>query len=66
MAQVHLCDPELSSNTRNIEDNDEVDDIEFLGIQKPFAIVQEEARKNKDSRLLWGSTEVINTLSESI
>lgn len=66
MAQVHLCDPELSTNTRDLDNNDEVDDIEVLGIEKLFSIVQEEARKNKDSRFLWGSMDLINSVSDSI
>lgn len=64
MAQVHLSDPQLSEKTRDMDNNEEVDDIEVLGIEKLFLIVQEEARKHKDSRFMWGTTEVIHTVSE--
>lgn len=66
MAQIHLCDPDLTKNTRDMNNNDEVDDIEVLGIHKLFSIVQEEARKQKDSRFLWGSMNVLNTIFESV
>lgn len=66
MARVHLCDPGLCEITRDLDDNDEVDDIEVLGIEKLFSIVQEEERKNKCSRFQWGSNNLIYTLDESI
>jgi nitric oxide reductase large subunit len=55
MAQVHLSNPEYSQYKRSADENDEIDDIETLGIEKFRSILNIEARKNLASRFIWGS-----------
>lgn len=55
MAQVHLSDPEYSQYNRSADDNDEIDDIETLGIGKLRLILNIEAQKKLPSRFIWGS-----------
>lgn len=55
MAHVHLSDPEYSRYKRSTDDNDEIDDIESLGIEKLKSILNIEARKKFASRFVWGS-----------
>lgn len=55
MAQVHLSDPKYSEYNRSQDNNDELDDIETLGIEKFKSILKIEARKRLASRFIWGS-----------
>lgn len=55
MAQVHMCDTTISNNTQNLDDNNEVDDIELLGILKLKSILNVEAQMQETSRFTWGS-----------
>lgn len=61
MAQIHMCDVDIPNNHRYTNDNDQVEDIEVLGIQKLKKIVKEEWRKQIPSQFLWGSTKERNT-----
>lgn len=66
MAQIHLCDSEISDNTRSTEDNDEVGDVEALGIQKLKSIIKTEARKKLPSRFIWGSMSARGTNPDAL
>lgn len=61
MAQVHLSDPKLSDHNRATDDNDDVDDVEVLGILKLKAIMRDEHRKHLPSRFIWRSMKPTNT-----
>lgn len=65
MAQVHMCDTSLADNMRDLDDNDEVDDIEALGISQLQQIFKVEAQKKIPSRFAWGSMSTNARFSES-
>lgn len=60
MAQVHLSDPEFSEKPRATDDNEEIEDVEVIGIQKFKSILREESRKKLTSQFIWGSMKAIN------
>lgn len=60
MASVHLSDPELSPNQIKADENEEVEDVVLLGIQKFKSILKEESRKKIPSRFNWGSMKAVN------
>jgi hypothetical protein len=66
MAQVHLSDPQFSKYDRSTDNNDEIDDIETLGIEKLTSILNIEARKNLPSRFIWGAMSAKNKDSETL
>lgn len=66
MAQIHLCDPEISEHSRSTKDNEEVGDVQALGIQKLKAILKNEARKRLPSRFMWGSMSARQTTPEDL
>lgn len=66
MAQIHLCDSEISTNTRSTDDNDEIGDVEALGIAKLKSILKTEARKKIPSRFLWGSMSARTNNSDAL
>lgn len=66
MAQVHMCDLDSSNNHRDTDDNDQVDDIEGLGIAKLKKILKEECQKQIPSRFSWGSTKERNTEADDL
>lgn len=55
MAQGHMSDPEISFNSRKMDGNDQLQDVEMLGFAKFQSILRVEARKKLPSRFLWGS-----------
>lgn len=57
MASVHLSDPELSPNQIKADENEEVEDVVLLGIQKFRLILKE---KKIPARFNWGSMKAVN------
>lgn len=59
-ALLHLSDPAISKNSRSSED-EEVDNIDLMGVRKLKAILKLEARLGVPSRFIWGSMHARNT-----